>query len=122
MLIRVVRMALSPSASPAVPSDEKERCGRTGFQLQRAAANDLSAVSTGRLDIEADRRSVRQCDPRRSRRRDRADVRGSVLFAVHAFGATLLRGRRAEGEEVITRSYNLIGLVVSTLEFLGTGA
>ena len=47
---------------------------------------------------------------------------GAVLFVVHAFGATLLRGRRAQGEEMITRSYNLIGLVVSTLGFLGTGA
>src|SRR5437879_11969271 len=47
---------------------------------------------------------------------------GSVLFAVHAFGATLLRRRRAQGEEVITRSCNLIGLVVSTLWCLGPGA
>ena len=47
---------------------------------------------------------------------------GAVMFVVHAFGATLLRRRRAQGEEMITRSYNLIGLVVSTLGFLGTGA
>ena len=47
---------------------------------------------------------------------------GGVLFAVHGFGAVILRRRRAQGEEVITRSFNLIGLVVSTLGFLGTGA
>jgi hypothetical protein len=47
---------------------------------------------------------------------------GVVLFAVHSFGAVILRRRKAQGEEVITRSYNLIGVVVSTLGFLGTGA
>ncbi len=47
---------------------------------------------------------------------------GSVLFAVHAFGAMLLRGRGVQGEQLITRAYNVIGLAVATLGFLGTGA
>ena len=47
---------------------------------------------------------------------------GGVLFAVHSFGSVILRRRNAQGEEAITRSYNLIGLVVSTLGLLGTGA
>jgi hypothetical protein len=47
---------------------------------------------------------------------------GVVLFGVHSFGAAILRRRKAQGEEVIARSYNLIGLVVSILGFLGTGA
>ena len=47
---------------------------------------------------------------------------GGVLFAVHAFGATLLRRQRVQGEELVTRAYNLIGLAVATLGFIGTGA
>jgi hypothetical protein len=47
---------------------------------------------------------------------------GAVLFAVHAFGAVVLRRRNAQGEHLITRAYNLLGLGVATLGFLGTGA
>jgi hypothetical protein len=47
---------------------------------------------------------------------------GVVLFAVHAFGAVVLRRRKAQGEHLITRAYNLLGLAVATLGFLGTGA
>jgi hypothetical protein len=47
---------------------------------------------------------------------------GTVLFAVHAFGAVVLRRRKAHGEQLISRAYNLVGLAVSTLGFLGTGA
>lgn len=47
---------------------------------------------------------------------------GGVLFAVHAFGAAVLRRRKAPGEQLITRTYNLVGLAVATLGFLGTGA
>jgi hypothetical protein len=47
---------------------------------------------------------------------------GAVLFAVHAFGAVVLRRRKAQGEQFITRAYNLVGLAVATLGFMGTGA
>ena len=47
---------------------------------------------------------------------------GAVLFAVHAFGAVVLRRRQAPGDQLITRAYNLVGLGVATLGFLGTGA
>ena len=47
---------------------------------------------------------------------------GAVLFAVHAFGAVLLRRREAQGEQFISRAYNLVGLAVATLGFMGTGA
>jgi len=47
---------------------------------------------------------------------------GVVLFAVHAFGAVVLRRRKAQGEHLVTRAYNLLGLAVATLGFLGTGA
>jgi len=47
---------------------------------------------------------------------------GAVLFAVHAFGAVVLRRRKAQGEQFITRAYNLFGLAVATLGFMGTGA
>lgn len=47
---------------------------------------------------------------------------GGVLFAVHAFGATLLRRQHVQVEELVTRAYNLIGLAVATLGFIGTGA
>ncbi|TAK64473.1 MAG: hypothetical protein EPO22_05780 [Dehalococcoidia bacterium] len=47
---------------------------------------------------------------------------GAVLFAVHAFGALVLRRREAQGAQVVTRAYNLVGLAVATLGFMGTGA
>ncbi|MBI5284402.1 MAG: hypothetical protein HY874_04830 [Chloroflexi bacterium] len=47
---------------------------------------------------------------------------GTVLLAVHAFGAVVLRRRRAQGAQLITRAYNLVGLAVATLGFMGTGA
>ncbi len=47
---------------------------------------------------------------------------GAVLFAVHAFGAVVLRRREAHGAQLITRAYNLVGLAVATLGFMGTGA
>jgi hypothetical protein len=47
---------------------------------------------------------------------------GAVLFAVHAFGAVVLRRREAQGAQLITRAYNLVGLAVATLGFMGTGA
>ena len=47
---------------------------------------------------------------------------GAVLFAVHAFGCLVLRRREAQGARLITRAYNLVGLVVATLGFMGTGA
>jgi hypothetical protein len=34
----------------------------------------------------------------------------------------VLRRRNAQGEHLITRGYNLLGLAVATLGFLGTGA
>ena len=47
---------------------------------------------------------------------------GAVLFAVHAFGAVVVRRREAQGARLISRAYNLIGLAVATLGFMGTGA
>jgi hypothetical protein len=47
---------------------------------------------------------------------------GGVLFAVHAFGATVLRRRGVRGDQLVTRTYNLIGLAVATLGLLGSGA
>ncbi len=47
---------------------------------------------------------------------------GAVLFAVHVFGAVVLRRRKAQGDQFISRAYNLVGLVVATLGFMGTGA
>ncbi len=47
---------------------------------------------------------------------------GAVLFAVHAFGAVVLRRREAQGAQLISRAYNLVGLAVATLGFMGTGA
>jgi hypothetical protein len=47
---------------------------------------------------------------------------GAVLLAVHAFGAVVLRRRRAQGAQLITRAYNVVGLAVATLGFMGTGA
>jgi hypothetical protein len=47
---------------------------------------------------------------------------GAVLFAVHAFGAVVLRRREAQGARLISRAYNLVGLAVATLGFMGTGA
>lgn len=47
---------------------------------------------------------------------------GAVLFAVHAFGAAVLRRRKAQGEQLVSRAYNLVGLAVATLGFMGTGA
>lgn len=47
---------------------------------------------------------------------------GAVLFAVHAFGAVVLRRRKAQGAQAVTRTYNLVGLGVATLGFMGTGA
>jgi hypothetical protein len=47
---------------------------------------------------------------------------GAVVFAVHAFGAVILRRRGAHGAQLVTRAYNLLGLAVATLGFIGTGA
>jgi hypothetical protein len=47
---------------------------------------------------------------------------GGVLFAVHAFGAAVLRRRKVRGEQLVSRTYNLVGLAVATLGFLGSGA
>ncbi|MDP9238205.1 MAG: hypothetical protein M3P30_12560 [Chloroflexota bacterium] len=47
---------------------------------------------------------------------------GTVLFAVHGLGATVLRRRKAQGASLTSRAYNLTGLAVSTLGFLGTGS
>ncbi len=47
---------------------------------------------------------------------------GGVLFAVHAFGALVLRRREAQGSRLIARAYNVVGLAVATIGFVGTGA
>jgi hypothetical protein len=47
---------------------------------------------------------------------------GAVVFVVHAFGAAMLRRRNAQGTQLITRAYNLVGLAVATLGFMATGA
>lgn len=47
---------------------------------------------------------------------------GAVFFAVHAFGAVVLRRRGAQGGQLITRAFNLVGLAVATVGFMGTGA
>ncbi len=47
---------------------------------------------------------------------------GGVLFGVHAFGAAVLRRRKVRGEQLVSRTYNLVGLAVATLGFLGSGA
>lgn len=47
---------------------------------------------------------------------------GVVFFGVHAFGAMALRRRKAQGAQLISRSFNLVGLAVATLGFMGTGA
>lgn len=47
---------------------------------------------------------------------------GTVLFALHAFGAAVLRRREAPGQRLVARAYSLIGLGTATLAFLAAGA
>ena len=47
---------------------------------------------------------------------------GAVLFAVHAFGTVILRRRQSQAAPLVTRTYDLLGLALATLGFLGTGA
>lgn len=47
---------------------------------------------------------------------------GAVLFAIHATMAVALRRRGAQGERVIARAYNLLGLATATIGFLALAA
>jgi len=47
---------------------------------------------------------------------------GGVVFAIHAFGAAVIRRGQPAGELLITRAYNTIGLAVASIVFLGAGA
>jgi hypothetical protein len=47
---------------------------------------------------------------------------GGVVFAVHGFASMILRRRGAQGEQVVVRSYNLVGLAAASIGFLAAGA
>jgi hypothetical protein len=47
---------------------------------------------------------------------------GGVLFAMHGAASVALRNRRAPGQRLVSRSYNVLGLAVSTIGFLASGA
>jgi hypothetical protein len=46
---------------------------------------------------------------------------GVALFAVHGVAAAVLRRRQAQGERLISRAYNLLGLAMASIAFLGGG-
>ena len=46
---------------------------------------------------------------------------GVALFAAHGVAAAALRRRRAQGERLISRAYNLLGLATASIGFLGGG-
>jgi hypothetical protein len=47
---------------------------------------------------------------------------GAALFAIHAVMSVALRRRGAQGERLIARAYNLLGLATSTIGFLALAA
>lgn len=47
---------------------------------------------------------------------------GATLFAIHAAVSVALRRRGAQGERVIARAYNLLGLATATIGFLALAA
>jgi hypothetical protein len=47
---------------------------------------------------------------------------GVILFAIHGTASVALRNRRAPGQRLISRSYNVLGLAVSTVIFLTSAA
>jgi len=48
---------------------------------------------------------------------------GGALFAIHGIAAVALRRRNAQGQRLVSRTYNVLGLAVSTIAFLaGAGA
>jgi len=46
---------------------------------------------------------------------------GVTLFAIHGVAAAALRRRQAQGEQLISRAYNLLGLAMASIGFLGGG-
>jgi len=46
---------------------------------------------------------------------------GVALFALHGVAAAVLRRRQAQGERLISRAYNLLGLAMASIAFLGGG-
>ena len=46
---------------------------------------------------------------------------GVTLFAIHGVAAAVLRRRQAQGEQLISRAYNLLGLAMASIGFLGGG-
>jgi len=46
---------------------------------------------------------------------------GVALFALHGVAAAVLRRRQAQGEQLISRAYNLLGLAMASIGFLGGG-
>jgi hypothetical protein len=46
---------------------------------------------------------------------------GLTLFAVHGIAAVALRRRQPQGERLISRVYNLLGLAAASIGFLGGG-
>jgi hypothetical protein len=46
---------------------------------------------------------------------------GVALFAIHGVAAAALRRRQVQGERLISRAYNLLGLAMASVAFLGGG-
>jgi hypothetical protein len=46
---------------------------------------------------------------------------GVALFALHGVAAAVLRRRQAQGERLISRAYNLLGLAMASIAFLAGG-
>jgi hypothetical protein len=46
---------------------------------------------------------------------------GVALFALHGVAAAVLRRRQVQGERLISRAYNLLGLAMASIAFLGGG-
>ena len=46
---------------------------------------------------------------------------GVALFALHGVAAAVLRRRQVQGEQLISRAYNLLGLAMASIGFLGGG-
>ncbi len=46
---------------------------------------------------------------------------GVALFALHGVAAAVLRRRQVQGERLISRAYNLLGLAMASIGFLGGG-
>jgi len=46
---------------------------------------------------------------------------GVALFALHGVAAAVLRRRQAQGERLISHAYNLLGLAMASIGFLGGG-